>query len=81
MLAFPLAYALSKLFVKKKLLMNTLLISVLLYMMYVNVQLSMMYRYDGCWNTSAWTWKRYGHVMKKAATGGDYKQTNHQLND
>ncbi len=61
--------------------MNTLLISVLLYMMYVNVRLSMMYRYDGCWNTSAWTWKRYGHVMKKAATGGDYKQTNHQLND
>ncbi len=81
MLAFPLAYALSMIFVKKKLLINTLLISVLLFMMYVNVRLSMMYKYDGCWNTDAWTWKHYGHVMKKAATGGDYKQNNHQLNE
>lgn len=81
MFAFPLAYALSKVFEQRKILAGMLLVPVLVFLMYVNVRLSMMYRHDGCWNTSAWTWKHYSHVMKKAATGGNYKQNNHQLND
>lgn len=81
LLALPFAFALQKVFLQRKFILKLLLVPALVFMMYLNIRLSMMYRWDPCWNGPSWTWKHYGNVIHRASVGGDYKQNYHQLND
>ncbi len=81
MLALPFAFMLKKAFSHRKIMLKMLLVPALVFLMYLNIRLSMMYNYDPCWNGPSWTWKHYGNVIKKASMGGDYKQNYHQVND
>jgi len=80
MLAIPIAFAINKLFTHRNILIKTFLMAVFVFLCYLNIRLSMMYKWDPCWNGNTWTWKHYSNVIIKAASGGDYKANYHQLN-
>lgn len=74
MLSIPLAYGLMSLFQSRYIWLKLALPFVFIFLMYVNIRLSMMYFYQGCWTKSnGFTWKNYGYVLKRAAEGGDYR--------
>jgi hypothetical protein len=81
LLALPFAFTFQKIFLQRKLVLKLLIVPALVFLMYLNIRLSMMYRWDPCWNRPSWTWKHYGNVIHRASVGGDYKQNYHQLND
>jgi len=81
MLAIPMAFSLSAIVRQRQIYVKLLTTMVLIFLMYLNVRLSMMYNYDPCWNGQSWTWKHYTNVIKKASFGGDYKQNYHEIND
>lgn len=79
LLAIPLALSLSKLFAQRVFWLKVAVVPLFVFLMYLNIRLSMMYHWDSCWNGPSWTWKHYGNVVKKASMGGDYRQDYHQL--
>ncbi len=81
MLAIPMAFLISSLFRLRSWVFKITLVAAFIFLSYINVRMSMMYNYDGCWNGPSWTWKHYENVVRKAVIGGDYKQNYHQLND
>ncbi len=81
LLALPFAFTFQKIFLQRRFVFKLLIVPALVFMMYLNIRLSMMYRWDPCWNGPSWTWKHYGNVIHRASVGGDYKQNYHQLND
>jgi len=81
LLAIPMAFALAALFRIKSVLVKLVFIAAFVFLSYMNIRMSMMYSWDSCWNGPAWTWKHYGNVVQKAAIGGDYRRSYHEIND
>lgn len=77
--AIPLAFALNKLLSLRKAFLNAFLTATLIFLMYLNVRLSMMYGWDPCWTGPGWTWKHYTNAIQKAATDGDYRRNYHVI--
>jgi glycosyltransferase involved in cell wall biosynthesis len=77
--AIPMAFTLHKLIALRKVLLNVLLTATLVFLMYINVRLSMMNGWDPCWNGPRWTWKHYTNALHKAAIGGEYRRNYHLL--
>lgn len=77
--AIPMAFMLHKLISFRKTFLNIFLTATLVFLMYINVRLSMMYGWDPCWTGPGWTWKHYTNVIHKASIGGDYRRNYHIL--
>ena len=77
--AIPMAFTLKKIINLRKLLLNGFLTATLVFLMYLNIRLSMMYGWDPCWTAPGWTWKHYTNVIHKAAIGGDYRRNYHKM--
>jgi glycosyltransferase involved in cell wall biosynthesis len=77
--AIAIAYSLSKLLAFRNAIFKVFLTAVFVFLMYLNVRLSMMYNWDPCWNGDNWSWKNYSNVIQKASVGGDYKQNYHVI--
>jgi glycosyltransferase involved in cell wall biosynthesis len=77
--AIPMAYSLHKIISYRKTGVKTLLAFTFVFLMYLNVRLSLMYNWDPCWSGSSWKWKQYSNVINKAVKGGDYRQNYHVI--
>lgn len=77
--AIPMAYSLQKILSYRKTMLNVFLTFSFVFLMYLNVRLSMMYNWDPCWSGPGWTWKHYTNVIHKASIGGDYRRNYHIL--
>lgn len=75
--AIPMAYSLHKIFFYRRTGVKILLAFAFVFLLYLNVRLSMMYNWDPCWSGSSWTWKHYTNVIYKASIGGNYRNNYH----
>jgi hypothetical protein len=79
LLAIPMAFFISKVFSCRNFWIKAAFIPMVFFLIYINIRLSMMYHYGGCWNGPGWTWKHYRNVVHEAAKGGDFKGNYHTL--
>ncbi len=77
--AIPMALCLQTLFSYRSKILKILLTATLIFLMYLNVRLSMMYGWDPCWNGPGWKWEHYTNAVHKAAIGGEYRRSYHTL--
>ncbi len=79
--AIPMALIFQFLIPDARLLRNGIFIILAVFFSYLNIRMSLLYNWDGCWYGSGWTWQNYGKVVKSALHGGTCEINVHKLDE